>query len=297
MAYGAEGALFGGGNAVSDYALGDPELNGQKVLSYVGMGAGLGAGLGALSKAVGLGRALTKGNVEVEAASDLTNAAEPIIEPPTGKVPKNLQEMNDAVENLKKYGGQEELNELPEKPAAMEMAQALNPKMTLPFNETQLDSLNSQASRNKFKTWLDVPGETGDILRNYQGAQKKELLGMLDNTIKDIAPGYEPTINAQEAGERASDALTNVIEGTRNELRPAFEQIKTTPIAQTDHLPGVIDYLTDTSASPYANPKIANMFETGGENIEVAPYKTSMGIDKSTYNAVKQAVESLKRKS
>ena len=40
----AEGSLFGAGNAVTDYALGDPELNAQKIASEVGFGALLGGG-------------------------------------------------------------------------------------------------------------------------------------------------------------------------------------------------------------------------------------------------------------
>lgn len=52
LASGAEGALFGAGNAVSDAALGEPNLTAQKVLSDVGMGFALGTGLGALSKGV-----------------------------------------------------------------------------------------------------------------------------------------------------------------------------------------------------------------------------------------------------
>lgn len=47
---GLEGAAFGGGNAVTDYALGDPNLNAQKIISDIGMGAALGGGLGVLSK-------------------------------------------------------------------------------------------------------------------------------------------------------------------------------------------------------------------------------------------------------
>lgn len=49
---GVEGAAFGAGNAVSDYALGDPHLNAQKVISDIGMGALLGGALGAGGKAL-----------------------------------------------------------------------------------------------------------------------------------------------------------------------------------------------------------------------------------------------------
>lgn len=47
IGYGAEGAVFGAGNSLSDHALGDPNLNAQKVLSNIGIGALLGAGIGA----------------------------------------------------------------------------------------------------------------------------------------------------------------------------------------------------------------------------------------------------------
>ena len=46
----AEGGAFGAGNAVSDYAMGDPSLNAQKVAAYIGTGALFGAGLGALGR-------------------------------------------------------------------------------------------------------------------------------------------------------------------------------------------------------------------------------------------------------
>jgi hypothetical protein len=50
---GTEGAIFGAGNAVTDAALGDPDLNAQKVLSHIGWGAAGGAGLGALAGKLG----------------------------------------------------------------------------------------------------------------------------------------------------------------------------------------------------------------------------------------------------
>lgn len=54
----AEGAAFGAGSAVTDYALGDPDLNAQKALSHVTLGAllggGVGGALGATAKAVPL---------------------------------------------------------------------------------------------------------------------------------------------------------------------------------------------------------------------------------------------------
>lgn len=52
LAAGAEGAAFGAGTAVSDAALGEPNLNAQKVLAQIGMGAALGVGVGALGHGI-----------------------------------------------------------------------------------------------------------------------------------------------------------------------------------------------------------------------------------------------------
>jgi hypothetical protein len=52
VGFGVEGAGFGAGNAVTEQALGDPNLTAQKVLADIGMGAAFGSGMGALSKGV-----------------------------------------------------------------------------------------------------------------------------------------------------------------------------------------------------------------------------------------------------
>lgn len=80
LAYGAEGAVFGAGNTVSDYALGDPNLNAQKVLSNVGMGALLGAGIGAATHGVqgiigkSVGSVADKANASAETAEALSGS-------------------------------------------------------------------------------------------------------------------------------------------------------------------------------------------------------------------------------
>lgn len=69
LAYGAEGAVFGAGNSVSDYALGDPNLNAQKVLSNIGLSALFGAGIGAGT--YGAGKLLSR---SVQEVADSANA-------------------------------------------------------------------------------------------------------------------------------------------------------------------------------------------------------------------------------
>lgn len=69
---GAEGAVFGAGNAISDWSLGDPNLTAGKVLADVGLGAIFGAALGAGSSKV---KTYLAGRV-ADVASEANAAAE-----------------------------------------------------------------------------------------------------------------------------------------------------------------------------------------------------------------------------
>lgn len=77
IGYGAEGAVFGAGNAVSDYALGDPHLNAQKIAADVGLGALFGAGLGTISHGLfskKVADIANEANSSAETASALSSA-------------------------------------------------------------------------------------------------------------------------------------------------------------------------------------------------------------------------------
>lgn len=73
LGYGAEGAVFGAGNVISDYALGDPNLNAQKVLANVGTGALFGGLLGAAHYGV-VGGKIADTAAEANAAAKTTEA-------------------------------------------------------------------------------------------------------------------------------------------------------------------------------------------------------------------------------
>lgn len=307
----ALGGAFGAGNAITEAALGDQDTNAGKILAHVGMGAALGGGLGLLGKSIGALPAFMRGIKSkvtggAEGAAqggvgalegEAGQAAQPIVDVPiTGKKATSLEELNQQVENYRKYGGNDDLFALPVKQEATEAAQRLQNSMEVPISDYQLDSLNGQDERNAYKVALEVPGEVGTTLRKVTGTQKKILDNVLDNTIKDIAPGYTPTDNALQAGERAADAFTDVIEKNREQLGPAIKAIKEMPAAQQDHLPGVLDYLTNPETSPRANPKIANMFDTTGDSIQLKPkWESNMGITSGTFKRVRDMVQGLKK--
>ncbi len=281
----AAGAIFGAGNAVSDVALGDPDVNAQKLLADVGMGAALGGGLGILSKAIGAVPAFLRSAPQAEAEAAIGG---------TGSAPESLAEMQAAIDNAKKYGNQANIAELPQKPVAEAAAADLAPDLgDFGINQMQLNALDSAKDLVDFKNTVELPGKQGDLIRTFQNEQKRQLVSILDNQIDNISPGYKPTSNATEAGERAAQAFTDTIQRTRDELGPAFEQIKSTPLADIDHLPGVVDYLTDKAKSPYGNPAIASMFDTTGDKIAIKPYNSQMGIADTTYTNIKKLVNDL----
>ncbi len=288
LGYGAEGAVFGAGNAVSDAALGEPNLSAQKILTHIGMGAALGGGLGALSSGIEAIPALVRRAGATESnpvSSALSSEPTPIVDAPSykGVKPTSFEEIADRVEKARKSGVS---TELPEKAELLDAISRV--EMENPVHPLQSESLTSQEHRDLYKMAQEFPGEQGKAFREYESIQKQELVGKTDKAIEDISPSTKPTPDATEGGNRAIDAFTEQYQAEKEALSPVFKKLKETPLSKNvDHLPGAITAMTD------AVPGISQMFDTTGAEIAFKPYKTSWGIDESTYKAVKQAVEAL----
>lgn len=292
--YGIEGAVLGAGNTVSDASLGDVNINAQKILADIGMGAAFGAGLGALSKGFEAAGSLRKAADSMEPAEAIIEGGHipigeqlPIHDAPAsyGVTPSSLEDLQARVKDATYRG---ESIELPQKEA---LESALNNvEMANPVHPLQFDSLKSQASRDLYKTAIEMPGKEGDAIRNYEALQKKELTNLTDKTIDTIAPEHTVTTDSVEGGRRAIDAFTEQYQAEKEALKPVFEHLKKVETENPfEHLPNVIEKLTDTL------PSVAKMFDEAATEVgAIKPYKTNMGIDRATYNAVKEAVESLK---
>lgn len=292
LGYGAEGAIFGAGNAVSDAALGDPDMNAQKILAHIGLGAAFGAGLGALSKGIEALPAMRRASKAAEEISPGVPPSPPGAPPPVvdipikGVQPTSFEDMAKKVEQATKYGGQ--TTELPAKGVLEDAASRVD--MMNPVHPLQLESLGNQEARNLYNVARELPGKEGEAIRGYEAIQKNELVSKTENAIDSISPEIKPTSDAVEGGNRAIKAFTDQYQAEKESLKPAFEALKNTESGlNVDHLPGVIQKFTD------AVPGVARMFDTESGTIDkVLPYKSAWGIDKATYNAVKEAVESLK---
>lgn len=291
LAYGAEGAAFGAGNVISDAALGDTKINAQKILADVGMGAAFGSGLGVLSKGIEAAPSLFRKSAEgVESAAEnpdlpVSMGEKPVVDSPsTGISPTSLEDIQARVKDASYRG---ETVEMPSKKVLEDAASRV--EMLNPIHPLQFESLDNQGARDLYKTAIEMPGKEGAALRDYEALQKRELVNQTDRSIKSLSPESEPVADAVQGGGKAIKAFSDNYQEEKELLKPAFAEIKKTDLANVDHLPGVLDKMTD------AVPGVARMFDTEAESIgKIKPYKTSWGIDKATYTAVKDAVESLK---
>lgn len=104
LGYGTEGALLGATNTVSDMALGDPDLNAQKIAAQIGTGALLGVGFGLAGRGIKsmLGKSgAVKGSVsDVIHESETKAADQATLMEGLSKLKKNAPEIISAAKEL-----------------------------------------------------------------------------------------------------------------------------------------------------------------------------------------------------
>lgn len=286
-----EGAAYGAGESVSEHALGDPELNAEKVISNIGTSAAIGTGLGGLFGSVKgalEGRAIHKAAQAAEKEAIAATQTQAIADAPiVGIKPTSIQTMADKVAEAKYAGNAIEMKQK----GVLEDA-LTRVEMDNPVHPLQVKSLEDKGSRDLYNTFKETPGETGDTLRNHEALQKSELVGKTEKTIKDLSPAAEPTSDAVEGGTRAVKAFTDQYEAEKKILSPIFEELETKIIGTpTEIRNGVISKMTD------AVPGVAKMIKIKDGKLIIQKYKTGWGLDKSTYNAVKEALDSLQGRS
>ncbi len=282
-----EGAGIGGINQVTDDWSQNKALDAQKIAASAGLGAllgGAGAGIFEGIRAKFSPLAKVAPEVEENAASAIQKGMEsaaPPVDLPVGVQPTSFDGISAKVNAARAKGDAIPL------PAKNELADALSRVgMENPVNPLQLDSLGSQEARDIYQVAKESPGSIGPTMQNYEAIQKAELVNRTAQAIKDVSPGIVPTSDAVEGGGRIVKAFTDQYQTEKQALAPVFKQIKKLPI-QEDLLPNAVVKMTE------AVPGISNMFDTTGAEIGIHPYKTTWGIDKATYNAVKEAVNSL----
>lgn len=287
-----EGAGIGGVNQATDDWSQNKPLDAQKILASAGIGSvfgGAGAGLIEGIRAYRGGEPTAASiQANTNASSDVPppggtgpTVVDPAQEPVKGVKATSYQDLIDRTQNAKYMGN---ATELPQK-AVLEDALS-RVEMNNPVHPLQLDSLSDQGARDTYNTAKDTPGKIGDALNANESLQKSELVNKTDQTIRDLSPGAEPTPDAVQGGKTAIDAFTDQYQNEQAQLKPIFEDLKKAPIVG-DPVTDLIGRMSD------AVPGVSEMFDITGGDISIKPYKTAWGIDKATYNAVKEATNSL----
>ena len=277
------GALFGAGNVVSDKALGDPDLNAQKIISQIGFGTILGAGIGTIAKAIPAAWTFLKGaKANEEAIESAAKAPETTQIVPTSLV--ELDAKNEAAKKLSQSGGNIST------PAGQAVDDALSRlPMQNPPTPYQRIALDDEEAMRNLKVDRASFSDAGKIIRASDAAQRAELLDNANDAINNIAKGYVPTPSLVEGGNKAGEILQQTIQDIRDEEGPQWKALKKVPIDEAiNHQDGLLTKFVD------AVPKIGSYSDTdAAEPWTMKPWNAQMG-SKTTYNAVKTVVDSLK---
>ncbi len=290
---GTEGALFGAGQSLAEHALGDPDLNADKIASNIGYGAlitgGLGGalegGLNAFGKSSLKAPAQIKSfqndiskGVESAEAQELSNA---MAAPPAFQdFPKSLNEVAGAVKANVHLMPQD----LPSGGRLKEVVEDLPDLQFKPHN-LQYESLKDKQARDYYKTYLEGQSPESKALSDYEALQKNEAKTKLDQTISDLSPGYKPVAEPVQAGENLVESFSKQYKTEKEALSPLFKQFD--EIAGNKNIGGFNSLMKLHEVFPsigdYLNADANGVFQ-------LAKYKPAMPFSKNTYGAIKDLV-------
>lgn len=308
VGFGTEGLAYGVGNSITEHALGDPDLNAEKILSNVGYSGLLSAGLGAAfeggmnvfgkstlksplakmatedaSKVASYQDDITQGVNQNEAANGISQApleGEALANAPFKEFPKSLDEIKQAVktnfpiapEGMPSYNRLKEINEgLPDlqfKPHAL-----------------QMESLTDQGLRDYYKTFAEGQSPEAKALRDYEALQKQEALQKLDNTISELSPKNKVTSDPVQGGENAIKSFADQYEAEKKELIPHFQRFD--EIAGKKNINGLNPILKLHDLFP----QIGEYLNSDAEGVfKLSRYSPEMPFSKNTYGAIKDLI-------
>lgn len=288
-----EGSVYGLGNAISENALGDTDLNAENILHNVGYGALFG---GALGGTLGIAHETFNG-LKGAVGKDLTNAAakDAVIEnaalSPTPQIiepPKSLEEIQ---QHLKDAVEQGYTTELPQKARLLDTNEILAGDSEYPAHSLQVQSLSSPVLRDMYKTALENPlNSDGQLLRSWEAVQKNEGVNkLLPKFVQDIAPESKLTNDAVLGGQDAIDAFTKQYKAEQAELKPFFKEFDKQAITLATDPTAVLN--TIDKALPEAGMYIIK----DPQGFGISKYEKTMPFSKDTHEAIKSLLDALNK--
>lgn len=288
-----EGSVYGLGNAVTENALGDADLNAENILHNVGYGALFGGALGStlgiahesfggLKNAVGkdLATAAAKDSVIENAALQPTPQ---ILQPPTS-LEEIQQHLKDAVD-------QGYTTELPQKARLLETNEILAGDSEYPAHSLQVQSLSSPVLRDIYKTALENPmNADGQTLRSWEAVQKSEGVNkLLPKFVQDIAPEAKLTSDPVLGGQDAIDAFTKQYKAEQTELKPFFKEFDKQAITLASDPTAVLTTIDK------ALPEASSYIMKDPDGYGIAKYEKTMPFSKDTHEAISSLLDALNK--
>lgn len=269
-AMGLEGGAFGAGNAVTDYSLGDPNLNAQKVLTDIGMGAALGGGLGILSRGVeaALPAATQKLSNALSSIKDYSatigeNAPEgswmsKLNDGITGAngSPESIRDMSSNLGNVYK-ASKEAATDLYETAAPANISKALE---SMPLEQAQQNGFNIYDQLEKKISDLQASPDT------FSTPQVKQIMMKMENLQNDLV-GAKASFEVHDA---LNDFAKDLSKGIKFDTAPTATQM-----AVQEEMKGINTLVRSSLKDPAQwGEEAANHFSQTSDQYNA--YKTSL---------------------
>lgn len=291
-----EAPLFSAGENLHESALGDPDVTGEKVLTDMGHSAIFGAGLGGL---LGLGSGTYSGIKSKVFGDRIGSAAarDSIAENTTNigpgmpgeiqgiSTPTSMEEVARAAKQADHMGLD---TSLPSK-LALQKATELEGPTNFPVLPLQMESLDNPATDRLYRTIKQSDTADGMNLNKYESAQKAEGIQKIKNTVQEIAPGYHPTSDPVDGGNKLSSAFKDQYEAEQKAMIPEFEKFDKLQAASAVSAPEILQKL-DSSL-----PGTAKYIEQGQKGYVLKPFDATLGISEDAHSQMKNIVKALNK--
>lgn len=288
-----ETSVYGLGQSVTENALGDTDFNAENILHNMGYAALFG---GTIGGAFGLAGETYGGlknflSPEAEQAAlkhtiidDAAGIGTPTINPPT-----SLEEMQSRTAAAEKMGYE---TDLPQAKRIQETNEILAGDSKFPATQLQVDSLDP-AKRVEYRVLAESDTPEGKIIRDYNSAQKYEATNILTpKYIQEIAPEATLADTSVDAGEKIvkdfKDATDKISQGDAE----LYDQIDKIGLNEVADKKGLLDSIY--TAVPGAKDYVQQL-ENG--TYITRPYRIGLGVEKGTYNILKDMTRELNGES
>lgn len=295
-----EAAAYGLGQSVDESALGDPDAMGEKLMHNIGFSALLGGTIGGIlgpfsrtaSKESGAIQSALQDDIASTAAisNHAAEGAAPladVAQTPFKDMPGSLADIKGAV----KGAGPMVPEGLPQRAALKDAIDNL-PDLQFKPHALQYESLEDQALRDYYKTFLESSADDAKDLRQYEALQKQEGVVKTDHEINSLSPTKKASADPVEGGNKAIKAFTDQYEAEKKELAPAFKQFDEIAKGTRADAGNVVLKLQDANVGLDAE-KLINIADDGKFSVE--KYSPDMSISKKTHSALKDVMQVLNK--